>query len=57
MGESTMRISVLTSVVAGFVAFAMSNSAYAGTPVPEPASIGLGVLGLGVAALACIRRR
>ena len=52
-----MRISILTSIAAGFVMFAMSNPAFAGIPIPEPASIGLGVLGLGVAALACIRRR
>ena len=51
-----MRISFPTAIVAGFIAFAMNTPAFA-TPIPEPASVGLGVLGLGVAALACIRRR
>ena len=54
-----MRISLLASIFAGFVAFAMNSAAFAIPPqqVPEPASIGLGVLGLGVVALASIRRR
>ena len=52
-----MRISLLSTVVAGFVAFALNTPAFANTDVPEPASIGLGMIGLGIAALACVRRR
>ncbi len=54
-----MRISLLTSIFAGFVAFAMNSAAFAipPAPIPEPASISLGILGLGIVALACIRRR
>jgi hypothetical protein len=53
-----MRIRILTSILTGLVAFAVNSPAFATpVPVPEPASLGRGILGLGVFALSCVRPR